>query len=81
MNSVCCASISAFIAAIVGAPGFTPMTLRTCARWASKRPFSPQIRASASPRRNISVEISVFDRRTAALAASGVMPSRAIRPR
>ena len=35
MNSVCCSSISAFMAAMVGTPDFAPMTLRTCSRWAS----------------------------------------------
>jgi hypothetical protein len=33
---------------------------------------------SASPRRTISALISVFERRTAALAVSGVTPSRPI---
>ena len=81
MNSVCSSSVSAFIAARVCTPGLQPMTRRTWSRWASKRPTRPQTMASASPRLSISAAMSVFDRRTAALATSGVTPSRAIRPR
>ena len=76
MNSVRCSSSTAFIAAKWWAPSFWPMTVRTWSRWWSKRPTSPHSIASASPRRSIIVAIKVLERRSAALAMSGVMPSR-----
>ena len=79
MNSVRLSSSTAFIVANVFAPGLSPMTSRTCSRCWSKRPTSPVSMASASPRRTIIAEISVFERRRAALAISGVTPSRPIR--
>ncbi|MNN43258.1 hypothetical protein D3C81_1574840 [compost metagenome] len=76
MNSVYFSSISAFMAANTLAPGARPITSRTCSRWASKRPTVPHSSASASPICISMVPISVFERRSATLAMSGVTPSR-----
>ncbi len=62
-----------------GAPSFRPSTDCTWATWPSNLPTKPHSIASASPTCTISAAIKVLERRTAALAASGVTPLRPIR--
>ncbi len=59
-----------------GASVRRPITSLIFARCASKRPCRPQSMASASPRFTIRAAMVVVERRTAFLAASGLMPRR-----
>ena len=77
MKRVCLSSSSALTVAKPCAPGCRPTTSRRCAKCPSKRPTRPHSSASASPRCTISAAMVVLERRTVALAMSGVTPSRA----
>ena len=69
-------NIISVMAASSVTPGARPITSRMICRRERKRPSSPQIMASASPRRTAIEAMIVELVRTCVRAASGVMPLR-----